>query len=90
MTTAADVAAWMQAQLERTGELYQDDAADAIARQFGEDFVRYSERNGNTLIAPAVLKAFNALNADTVVWARRNRYWRLRNQWDDPGRQQDE
>ncbi|EJZ22439.1 hypothetical protein NE852_03315 [Rhizobium sp. Pop5] len=85
--TAADVAAWMMERLSADGALYQDVAASEIASKFGEDFVTINAA-GNVGIAKPVLTAFNKLSGDDVVWSRGNRYWRKREDYDLPGRQQ--
>ncbi len=84
---AADVAAWMQAELEAHNGLYQDDAVSQIEDEFGPDFV-YDNDNGNRAISKAVLAAFRKLTGDTVVWERSDRYWRFRQAGDEEGRQQ--
>ena len=86
MTTASDVAAWMNEQIRTKGELYQDHAFHDIDQLFGADFAYVSER-GSLVIDPAVLRAFNKLTPD-VVWSRTYRYWRLREPGDEPGRMQ--
>lgn len=79
----------MDAEVRRTGNLEQDYAADKIVELFGEEFT-YENDNGNTVIGRIVLKAFNSLNPNDVVWSRRERAWRLRGEFDEPGRQQAE
>jgi hypothetical protein len=87
MTTASEVAQWMLEQLAQS-ELYQYDAVAEIAQRFGEEFV-YQNDNGNLGIDRKVLSAFRRLSENTVVWVRSDRYWRLRDENDEPGRQQD-
>lgn len=84
---AQDVAAWMVEELQREGVLYQDVAASEITLRFGEKFTRINA-NGNVGISKPVLDAFNRLTGDDVVWCRGERYWRKREDWDLPGRQQ--
>lgn len=81
------VAAWMFEELKRQGILYQSEAADQIAFKFGED-TTYLNANGNAAISLPILKAFAKLTGGSVVWVRSERYWRLRERGDEPGRQQ--
>lgn len=65
--------------------LYQEEAAYSISDQFGEEHIYYND-NGNPAISMDVLKEFNKLTRDTVVWVRSQRFWRLREPGDEPGR----
>jgi hypothetical protein len=85
--TARSVAEWMKAQFEQRGELYQVDVIIAIETRFGKEFM-YDNENGNPAIARSVLKEFRKLTPD-AVWERGDRYWRRRQGYDQPGRQQD-
>lgn len=78
----------MLGELERQRELHQEDVVHEIAAHFGEEFTCENE-NGNLAISKAVLDAFRKLSGDDVVWCRSERYWRPREEWDLPGRQQD-
>lgn len=78
---------WMIERITAVGELFQVDAADYILRAFGGDHV-YENKNGNLAIDKTVLREFNKITKDTVVWVRAGRYWRLRQPSDDPRRQQ--
>lgn len=82
--TSRDVAAWMLWQVETIGTLYQRHAASHIRRSFGEDFI-YLNENSNPAISREVLKDFLAISLETVVWGRRQRYWRKRQVADKPG-----
>ena len=86
--TAQDVAEWMLEELKQLGALYQESVAQKIRAQFGDAYV-YTNANGNWAIRKDVLSAFNKLSKDSVVWLREDRYWRLRQPDDKPGRQQD-
>lgn len=78
MTTAGDVARWMLDTLIKTqGELYQSDAVVEIERLFGTQFLS-ENRAGNTVISPDVLREFEVLSSETVVWERSERFWRCR------------
>lgn len=63
----------------------QSFAVRAIADNFGEPFF-YLNKNGNPAISKDVLDAFNNITKDTVVWMKKRRAWRLREQDDPPGR----
>lgn len=80
VATPEDIAQWMVEQVN-DHSLYQTSAAYQIADRFGEEFT-YRNENGNRAIDPKVLKAFRALTEDAVVWHRRGRYWRKREEWD--------
>ena len=64
-------------ELERVTHLYQEETVWTIQRTFGKQFVN-DNRNGNPAIDPKVLKAFDRLTGDSVVWARGERMWRKR------------
>lgn len=85
--STADVATWMLEKLRDEGLLYQEVVVHEIAERFGERFT-YHNANGNLAISRAVLDAFRKLSGDDMVWCRSERYWRPREQWDLPGRQQ--
>src|SRR4051794_21203714 len=78
MATAAEVAAWMLAEFERTGELAQADAAAGIRARFGEAFV------ADGRIRNDVLAAFRRLAPEGRVWSRHAQGWRRRNAYDPP------
>jgi hypothetical protein len=86
--TAADVARWMLEQVQSGQWLDQEVAVFEIEKRFGVAFV-YDNENGNPAIDERVLKEFNAISKDTVVWERGDRAWRLRTAVDTRGRQQD-
>jgi hypothetical protein len=85
--TFRDVARWMLDQVKAMGFLFEDEAAFAIERNFGKEFLRDDdeERRGMVL---RVLTAFKELAGDTVVWQREDQLWRLREADDLPGWQQ--
>lgn len=86
-TTPDDVASWMLSELQRKGCLHQEVVVYDIETKFGKEFI-YHNINGNPAIGKKVLAAFNKLTTDSVVWERGARLWRLREQYDGPGRQQ--
>jgi hypothetical protein len=85
--TAASVADWMLGEVRRQGVLYQADAVFQIEANFGEAFV-YDNDNGNRAISPDVLSAFREISDQSVVWNKRERFWRLREPEDEIGRSQ--
>ena len=85
MNTAAEVAEWMAKEVRATGELFQKEAAAAIADMFRGGHV-YPNPKGNLALSKAVLSAFRNLTKDDVLWIRGQRFWRLREEADGPGR----
>ena len=83
-----DVARWMLGEIRKTGELYQDRAAQSIGHKFGGGFL-YDNPNGNPAIAKIVLEEFKKLTKKTVVWVRTKKMWRLREKGDPSGRMVD-
>ncbi|WP_159820008.1 hypothetical protein [Cyanobium sp. Copco_Reservoir_LC18] len=81
--TAKDVAEWMLKEVETKGELFQKDAAWHIRRNVGKRFI-YLNENHNPAISREVLKEFLLISMKTVVWNRRERYWRVRQPNDPP------
>jgi hypothetical protein len=58
-----------------------------IERRFGGRFI-YFNANGNPAISREVLKAFDAMTGEGVVWENRERLWRYRRPDDLAGRKQ--
>ena len=83
--TATDVARWMVQELEREEYIYQNVIVHEIAARFGSQFT-YDNRHGNLAIDRHVLDAFRNLTGDSVVWDNRQRMWRKRLDYDEPGR----
>jgi hypothetical protein len=77
------VAEWMKAEFDRESILYQDVAASGIQDQFGEAFL-YINANGNYAINKSVLAEFRRLTQVDAIWVRSGRYWRKREDYDDP------
>lgn len=75
--TAKGVAAWMLNQVNLKKRLYQRDAVWNIKKYFGERFI-YLNKNRNPAISQDVLKEFLSISLKTVVWNKRERYWRPR------------
>lgn len=87
VTTHDQVAQWMLAELKRVKYLYQETAVVDIASKFGDTFTYYND-NVNLAIDKKVLAAFRRLTGDSVIWERGERMWRFREEYDEPGRQQ--
>lgn len=88
MSTVDDVVKWMQDQMNHVGVLSQSTAVYQIRQLFGDTYV-YTNANGNLAINQAVLRKFNKVTADDVIWSRGDKAWRRRHQFHKPGRQQD-
>jgi hypothetical protein len=86
-TTSYDVARWMIDELDRTGSLPQADAVAGIEREFEVGFI-YVNRNGHKAIEPNVLREFQELTGDSVVWDQSAYEWRHRQPGDAPSRKQ--
>lgn len=83
--TPDTVAAWMLAQVEREGCIYQDDVVDYLVKATREELLT-ENADGNQVVGKAVLAAFRKLTETTVVWVKPERYWRWRVAEDEPGR----
>ena len=83
--TPETVAAWMLAQVEREGCIYQDDVVDYLVKAKREDLLT-ENADGNQVVGKAVLAAFRKLTETTVVWVKPERYWRWRVDEDEPSR----
>ncbi len=83
--TPETVAAWILAQVERDGCIYQDDVVDYLVKAKREDLLT-ENADGNQVVGKAVLAAFRRLTEATVVWVKPDRYWRWRVAEDEPGR----
>ena len=86
MTQASDVAAWMLAQIERDGCIYQDDVVDYLVKAKLETLTR-ENADGNLVVGQEVLKSFKSITETNVVWVKPDRYWRYRVKEDEPGRE---
>lgn len=75
MPTEKEVAEWMVAQFQNQFWLYQEDTVYKIKSKFGMEFV-YQNKNGNYAISRIVLKEFEKLTKEKVVWEKRERAWR--------------
>jgi hypothetical protein len=82
--TAKQVAMWMLEELNRQGKLHLDTVVFEIREKFGSQFT--SDKYGSVAIRIDVLVAFRKLTKDFVVWVREDRYWRMREAHDGPGR----
>lgn len=82
---AAEIAQWMLTMFRKTGGLTQRQAVWGIRELFGDTYLTVTPRGRHTL-PPAVLKAFQRLDPDGIVWSPRQRAWRPRRPEDPPGR----
>ena len=85
MANARQVAQWTARETRKRARLPQTIAVRQIRAEFGDEFV-YRNKNGNFGIVPAVIKVFNELTKDTIVWSSGSRYWRMRKDDDPAGR----
>lgn len=84
--TEEEAAKWMLAEYEMAGFLYQEGAANHLF-QLHDERLAYFDQNGNLCIGKAVLGIFNRLTPD-AVYERAGKFWRIRLETDQPGRQQ--
>jgi len=89
MITPKDIAEWMLEELKREEYLYQEVVVYEIASKFGEEFT-YINENGNLAIDRQVLREFRNLTENIVVWVRGDRFWRFREDFDNPEKRQAE
>lgn len=82
-----EVAQWMVEELKRVKYLHQDTVVYEIQSKFGDEFT-YINQNGNLAIDKQVLSEFRKLTETTVVWERGEHLWRLREEFDPPGKRQ--
>lgn len=87
MATIKDIAIWMMNEIKETGFLYQESAVYDIIEKFGEEF-SYINENGNNAIDKKILYEFRKLTEDSVVWERREKLWRIREDHDTIGKRQ--
>lgn len=81
--TAKDVANFIVHRLTEDEILYQEVVVYEIQEKFGDEFV-YINQNGNPAIDRKVLAEFRKLTEGKVVWSRGERYWRFKEDYDDP------
>jgi hypothetical protein len=79
------IALWMMAIFRKTGGLTQKQAVWGIRELFGPEYLTTSARGRQTL-PRNVLKAFQALDPENVVWSTQRRAWRPRHPDDPPAR----
>lgn len=83
---AGVASAWMLAQIEREGCIYQDDVVDLLVKSKAENLLRENS-DGNLVVGTELLNAFKKLTETNVVWVKPDRYWRFRVPEDEPGRE---
>ena len=84
--TEEEAAHWMLAEYEAAGFLYQEAAASHLF-QLNDEKLAYFDKSSNLCIGEVVLDVFNKLTPD-AVYERAGRFWRVRLETDQPGRQQ--
>lgn len=84
--TEDDAAKWMLAEFETVGFLYQEGAANHLF-QLQDEKLAYFDASGNLCVGKKVLTIFNNLTPD-AVYERSGKFWRVRLETDQPGRQQ--
>lgn len=84
--TEDEAARWMLAEYERDGFLYQEAAASHLFH-LQDEALAYFDKSSNLCVGKGVLKIFNRLTPD-AVYERAGKFWRIRLETDQPGRQQ--
>jgi len=84
--TEDEAALWMLAEYERDGFLYQEAAATHLF-QLQDETLAYFDKSSSLCVGKGVLKIFNKLTPD-AVYERSGKFWRIRLETDQPGRQQ--
>lgn len=85
--TPREVAEFMLASQGDNNWLYQDVIVTRIRKECGMEHT-YMNENGNWAISKMVLAEFRKLTAETHIWDRGTRAWRLRTARDTPGKRQ--
>ena len=83
--TPREAALWMREKVEQEGSLYQYEAASYLQEQ-DEALAKWDDE-GNLCITKAVLNDFRKLTP-SYVYVRSEKFWRAREAYDLPGRQQ--
>ena len=84
--TEDQAAQWMVAEYEAVGFLYQEAAASHLF-QLDDETLAYFDGSSNLCVGKGVLKLFNKLTPE-AVYERSGRFWHIRLETDQPGRQQ--
>lgn len=84
--TEEDAAKWMLSEFQAVGFLYQESAASHLFHLHDERLAYFDARS-NLCVGKGVLTIFNRLTPD-AVYERAGKFWRLRLETDQPGRQQ--
>ncbi|MGX1960091.1 DUF6953 family protein [Serratia proteamaculans] len=71
--------------LETQRCLYQDDVVDYLVKNESEAHLT-ENADGNLVIGRALLARFRKSTSDTVVWVRKDFYWRYRTAEDEDSR----
>jgi len=84
--TEDDAARWMLDKFEEFGFLYQEEAATQLF-QLNDEKLAYFDERSNLCVGKGVLAIFNRMTPN-AVYERADKFWRLRLETDQPGRQQ--
>jgi hypothetical protein len=78
MTTPEDVGRWLHETIleNNARRSYQSTIVRRIRNELGEEF-SYRNRNGNWAIDKTVLKEFNRIRDEHIVWDRSDQSWRV-------------
>ena len=83
--TPKEAAIWMVEQLNELEWLDQEHVAWHLQEHAPE--LTYENESGNVAIDKGVLAEFNKITPN-VVWSRGSRHWRKREDYDEPGKRQ--
>lgn len=84
--TEEQAAKWMLKKFSEAGFLYQEEAASHLMH-FNDERLAYFDKSGNLCVGKEVLAAFKELTPK-AVYERADKFWRMRLETDEPGRQQ--
>jgi hypothetical protein len=84
--TEDEAARWMLTEFEAAGFLYQEAAASHLF-QLQDETLAYFDMSSNLCVGKSVLNIFNSLTPE-AVYERSGKFWRIRLETDQPGRQQ--
>jgi hypothetical protein len=79
------IALWMLSIFRKTGGLTQKQAIWGIRELYGPEYLQQTDR-GRFAVPRPILKAFQALDPEGIVWSPRRRAWRPRLPDDPPHR----
>lgn len=76
----------MQNILQSNSCLYQSEVVDFLTKSNNEHFM-IENTSGNHTLSQDILKTFHKLTEDSVVWVKKDAYWRHRVPEDEPNRE---